>query len=158
MPIENLTPDIRNAVRAAIIGNDQVLLLEKAEGDRGACYALPGGAQKPGQTLAQALNQECLEEIDAAVEIAALMNVADHCKTSDTDPSSTRHLVEFLFRCTVPDNYVAQNGIKPDKSQTDVVRVNLSGLAAIQLYPESLSHWLPESILRDTATYLGIME
>ncbi len=156
--MENLTPDIRNAVRAVIVRNDQVLLLKKTGGDRGERYALPGGAQNLGETLAQALKRECLEEIGSAVEIAALMNVADHFKTRETDLPSTRHMVEFLFRCTVPDDYVARNGIKPDKSQVDVVWVNLAKLSAMPLYPESLSHWLPDSILRETAVYLGIME
>ena len=156
--MENLTPDIRNAVRAVIVRNDQVLLLKKAGGDRGERYALPGGAQNLGETLAQTLKRECLEEIGSAVEILALMYVADHFKTRETDPPSTRHMVEFLFRCAVPDDYIAQNGIKPDKSQIDVVWVNLANLAAMRLYPETLSHWLPEGILRDTAVYLGIME
>ena len=156
--MENLTPDIRNAVRAVILRNDQLLLLKKTGGDRGERYALPGGAQNLGETLAQALERECLEEIGSAVEILTLMNVADHFKTRETDPPSTRHMVEFLFRCTVPDDYVAHNGIKPDKRQLDVVWVNLAKLAAMPLYPESLSHWLPEGILRDTAVYLGTME
>ena len=158
MPIENLTPDIRNAVRAVIVRNDKLLLLKKTGGDRGERYALPGGAQNLGETLAQALERECLEEIGSAVEILALMNVADHFKTRETDPPSTRHMVEFLFRCNVRDDYIARNGIKPDKSQVDVVWVNLARLAAMPLYPESLSHWLPEGILRDTVVYLGTME
>jgi len=155
--MENLTPDIRNAVRAVIVRNDQVLLLKKTGGDRGVRYALPGGAQDLGETLAQALERECLEEIGTAVEILDLMNVADHFKARETDPPSTRHMVEFLFRCDVPDDYVARNGIKPDKSQIDVVWVNLANLATMRLYPESLSHCLPDSILRETAVYLGTM-
>jgi len=156
--MENLTPDIRNAVRAVIVRNDRLLLLQKSGGDRGERYALPGGAQDLGETLAQALNRECLEEIGTAVEILALMNVADHFKTRETDPPSTRHMVEFLFRCNVPDDYLAHNGSKPDKSQVDVVWASLAELAAMPLYPESLCHWLPESILRDTAVYLGTLE
>jgi 8-oxo-dGTP diphosphatase len=156
--MENLTPDIRNAVRAVIVRNDQLLLLKKTGGDRGERYALPGGAQNPGETLAQALERECLEEIGSAIEIATLMNVADHFKNRGTDPPGTRHMVEFLFRCTVPDDYVARNGSKPDKSQIDVVRVNLAKLAALPLYPESLSNWLPEGILRGTVVYLGTLE
>ncbi|MDC1287680.1 NUDIX domain-containing protein [Gammaproteobacteria bacterium] len=158
MTIKNLIPDIRNAVRAVIIRNDQVLLLRKAGGDRGERYALPGGAQNLGETLTQALMRECLEEIGSAIEVAALMNVADYFKTRETEPPSTRHMVEFLFRCSVPDDYVAHNGIKPDKGQVDVVWVNLARLAAIPLYPESLSHWLLEGIPRDTTLYTGTME
>jgi 8-oxo-dGTP diphosphatase len=158
MPIENLTPDIRNAVRAVILRDDQLLLLKKTGGDRGERYALPGGAQNLGETLAQALERECLEEIGSTIEIVALMNVADHFKTRETDPPSTRHMVEFLFRCSVPDDYVAHNGIKPDKSQIDVAWVSLARLAAIPMHPESLSHWLPKGILHDTAVYLGTMK
>jgi 8-oxo-dGTP diphosphatase len=158
MPIENLTPDIRNAVRAVILRNDQLLLLKKTGGDRGERYALPGGAQNLGETLAQALERECLEEIGSAIEIVALMNVADHFKTRETDPPSTRHMVEFLFRCSVPDDYVAHNGFKPDKSQIDVTWVSLARLATIPMHPESLSHWLPKGILHDTAIYLGTMK
>ena len=154
--MENSTPDIRNAVRAVIVSNDQMLLLKKTGGDRGERYALPGGAQNPGETLAQALERECLEEIGSAIEILALMNVADHFKTRETDPPSTRHMVEFLFRCTVPDDYLAHNGSKPDRNQIDVVWVNLANLAEMPLYPESLSHWLLEGVLRDTALYPGI--
>ena len=160
--MENSTPDIRNAVRAVIVSNDQMLLLKKTGGDRGERYALPGGAQNPGETLAQALERECLEEIGSAIEILALMNVADHFKIRETDPPSTRHMVEFLFRCTVPDDYLAHNGSKPDRNQIDVVWVNLANLAEMPLYPESLSHWLLEGVLRDTALYpeiyLGTME
>ena len=156
--MENLTPDIRNAVRAVVVRNDQVLLLKKSGGDRGERYALPGGTQNLGETLAQALERECLEEIGSTVEIVSMMNVADHFKVRGTDPPSTRHMVEFLFRCTVPDDYVAHNGLKPDKTQIDVVWVNLAELAAMPLHPQSLSHWLPEGIVRGTNVYLGTME
>ena len=160
--VENLTADIRNAVRAVIVRNDQLLMLKKTGGDRGERYALPGGAQDPGETLAQALQRECMEEIGSTVEILTLTNVGDHFKKRETDPPSTRHMVEFLFRCAVADDYVAHNGAKPDRSQVDVVWANLADLEAMSLYPESLSHWLLEGILHDTALYpgiyLGIME
>ena len=156
--MQNLTPDIRNAVRAVIFRNDQLLLLKKSGGDRGERYALPGGAQDLGETLAQALNRECREEIGSAVEILFLMNVADHFKARVTTPPSTRHMVEFLFRCTLPDDYVAGNGSKPDKSQIGVVWVDLSELAAAPLYPASLSHWLPRGILHSSPVYLGALE
>jgi len=158
MPMENLIADIRNAVRAVIVRDNRLLLLKKAGSERGERYALPGGAQDPGETLAQALQRECLEEIGSEVEILGLTNVADHFKTRETDPPSTRHLVEFLFRCRVPDDYVAANGSNPDSSQVDVVWVNLSRLATTPLYPVSLSHSLPDSILRDTAVYQGTMK
>jgi len=156
--MQNLILEIRNAVRAVIVRGDRLLLLKKTGGERGERYALPGGAQNPGETLAQALTRECLEEIGSAVEILALMSVGDHFKARETDPPSTRQMVEFLFRCSVPDDYVAHMGLQPDKSQIDVVWVNLAKLASLPLYPESLSLSLPDGIQRATAVYLGTME
>ena len=46
--MENLTPYIRNAVRAVIVRDDQLLLLKQTGGDLGERYALPGGAQNQG--------------------------------------------------------------------------------------------------------------
>jgi ADP-ribose pyrophosphatase YjhB (NUDIX family) len=158
MHMQNVTLEIRNAVRAVILRNDQLLMLKKTGGDRGDRYVLPGGAQNPGETLAQALVRESVEEIGSAVEILDLMSVADHFKARETDPPETRHMVEFLFRCSVPEDYVAHNGIKPDKSQIDVVWIDLARLATMPLYPASLSRYLPEGILRATPVYLGTLD
>lgn len=156
--MENLTPGIRNAVRAVIVRDERMLLLKKTGGERGERYALPGGAQDLGETLKQALDRECLEEIGTTVGIVALLHVGDYFKVRDTDPPSTRHTVEFLFHCTVPDDYVAHNGIKPDRSQVDVVWADLTDLAAMPLFPKSLSHWLPAGLQPGAAIYLGTLE
>ena len=76
MAMENLTPVIRNAVRALIIREGRILLLRK-EDERGERFALPGGAQDLGETLEQALNRECQEEIGTGVQIIDLVHVAD---------------------------------------------------------------------------------
>ena len=94
--MENLEPTIRNAARALIVRNDHILLLRKQGGDKGERFALPGGAQDPGETLQDALNRECLEEIDTRVQIHDLVGVADYFKPRATLPPSTRHVVEFL--------------------------------------------------------------
>jgi len=156
--MENIVPNIRNAVRAVIVRQGQVLMQKKEGGYLGERYTLPGGAQDLGETLGQALNRECIEEIGTPVEIISLLTVADFFKNRETDPPSTRHLVEFLFHCTVPDDYVAHNGNHPDKSQVDVVWVDLNELSAMPLFPKSLSHWLPNCLQGEAATYMGLLE
>ncbi len=42
MPMENLTPGIRNAVRAVIVCNDQLLLLKKTGGNKAKAAKLLG--------------------------------------------------------------------------------------------------------------------
>ena len=156
--MENLDPVIRNAARALIVRDDRILLLRKQGYSDGERFALPGGGQDPGETLREALLRECQEEIGTQVRIHDLIHVADYFKKRDTEPPSTRHLVEFLFRCSVADDYVARNGSKPDRSQLDVVWVDLADLATAPLDPASLSHWLPLGIQRAAAVYLGTLE
>lgn len=154
----NLIPGVRNAVRALIIRNDSVLLLRKdgypSGGER---YALPGGGQDAGETLVQALSRECLEEIGVEVQVRGLLHVADWFKQRDTDPPSTRQLVEFLFACEVPGEYRPRNGHRPDKHQVEVVWKPLHELPDIQLLPLSLATHLAGFPRGREHVYLGCL-
>lgn len=150
-----LIPEIRNAARALIVRQEKILLLRKEGGGRGKRFALPGGAQDPGETLKEALNRECMEEIGTSVDIGDLIHVADFFKLRDTQPPTRRHLVEFLFQCTIPDDYSPRNGHRPDKHQLDVVWAELSELAQLPLFPQYLSTCIPHHDDADTDLYLG---
>ena len=157
--MEPITPPIRNAVRALIRQDNNILLLRKDGYEIGGeRFALPGGGQDLGETLEQALKRECLEEIGTRVEVHKLVYVADCFKPRDTSPRSTRHLVEFLFACTVPDDYVPVNGHHPDKHQVEVVWIRLDGLADMPLYPRSLAPYLAGFGESTGAAYLGTLD
>ena len=132
---ETLIPGIRNAVRAVITRNDAVLLQRKVDDDGGERYALPGGAQEHGESLAQALQRECEEEIGTRVKVIDLIMVGDYFKLRNTHPPTTRQLVEFLFSCTVAPDYQACNGPRPDKHQVEVLWIPVMQLAEINLVP-----------------------
>ena len=155
--MEPIIPPIRNAARALILQDNNILLLRKDGYAGGERYALPGGGQDLGETLEQALHRECLEEIGTGVEIRDLVYVADCFKPRDTEPPGTRHLVEFLFECTVPDDYVPGNGHHPDKHQVEVVWARLDTLAAMPLYPRSLAPHLTDLREGPGAVYLGVL-
>lgn len=133
--IENLIPGIRNAVRAVITRNDSILLQRKLDDNGNERYALPGGAQEHGERLIDALQRECEEEIGARVEVIDLLFVGDYFKQRQTNPPTTRQLVEFLFACSVEPDYQAQNGPRPDKHQVEVLWVPLDQLVDINLVP-----------------------
>lgn len=156
--MENLISGIRNAARALVVRDGRILLLRKNGGTRGERYALPGGAQEPGETLEQALNRECMEEIGTEVRILDLLHVADWFKQRETEPPSTRQLVEFLFDCEVPEGYRARNGHKPDKHQVDVVWIGLNQVAEIRLFPRSLTDYLANYPGESLGVYLGTLD
>jgi ADP-ribose pyrophosphatase YjhB (NUDIX family) len=150
-----LAPDIRNAARALIIRRGRILLLRKEGGGRAERFALPGGAQDPGETLQAALNRECIEEIGTPVEIDDLIHVADFFKLRDTEPPSRRHVVEFLFRCSVPDDYSPRNGHQPDRHQVEVVWVSVDAVPRLPLFPQFLTTCIPRHQETGDPFYLG---
>lgn len=156
--MENLEPTIRNAARALIVRDNHILLLRKQGAEGAERFALPGGAQDPGETLQDALNRECLEEIGTRVQIHDLVGVADYFKPRDTLPPSTRHVVEFLFECTVPGDYLPRNGYRPDKHQVGVLWAGLAGLADIDLQPGSLACHIAALRSGSGSVYLGPIE
>jgi ADP-ribose pyrophosphatase YjhB (NUDIX family) len=149
-----LMPPIRNTPRAVIIQDGKILLLRKDGDDRGERYGLPGGAQELGESLREALIRECIEEIDGAVTVGTLIHVAEFFKLKDTIPPTRRHLMEFLFLCTLPDDYTPHSGQQPDKHQVEVIWRDLEVLPSLVLYPEYLTDAL--TMIGDgTSTYLG---
>ena len=156
--MENLIPGIRNAARAVILRDERILLLRKNGGVGGERFALPGGAQDLGETLEQALNRECEEEIGTGVEILDLLHVADFFKARDTDPPSTRHLVEFLFHCRVPEDYTPRSGHHPDKHQVEVIWAPVGKLGEMNLLPKSLAGHLARLDAADRNVYLRTIE
>ena len=156
--MENLLPVIRNAARALIVRDQRILVLRKEYADHSERFALPGGAQDPGETLQKALMRECEEEIGAPVEVCDLVHVADYFKPRDTQPPSTKHLVEFLFECRVPPKYVPRNGHHPDKHQVEVVWVALNDLEGMPLYPRSLGSYLQKLRNGNRSVYLGLID
>jgi ADP-ribose pyrophosphatase YjhB (NUDIX family) len=153
--MHSLSPPIRNAARALIVRDGNILLLRKEGYVGGERFALPGGGQDLGETLEQALVRECHEEIGTEVEIHGLVHVADCFKPRDTVPPSTRHLVEFLFDCTVPADYIPCSGHNPDKHQVEVVWARLDQLADMLLYPRSIAAYLKDLPGRAGPLYLG---
>ncbi len=150
-----LVPPIRNTARAIIFREQQILLLQKGGDELGERYVLPGGAQEPGEILIDALQRECQEEINTEVSEAKLIHVAEFYKFKDTQPLTRRHVVDFLFDCKVPDDYIPSNGYHPDKHQLDVVWRPLAELENLQLFPEYLNDLLP-NLHQLSECYLGM--
>ncbi len=154
--MNTLYPVIRNAVRAMVIRDGNILLLKK-EDETGIRYALPGGGQDVGETLSESLQRECIEEINTRVSIVELVHVADFYKPRSSEPNTTRHMVEFLFYCQVPEDYVPQNGHHPDPHQVDVIWMALTTLADAPLFPISMAQRISQFLHQRDPVYLGVI-
>lgn len=151
--MENLLDTIRNTVRAIVVRDGKLLVLKKTDGS----YSLPGGAHEPEESLEQGLQRECLEEIGTHVQINRLAFVGDYFKARKSDPPNIRHQVEFLFDCSVHDDYVAQSGAHPDKRQVDVLWLALDELENQPLYPTSLKECI-KKLDENAPVYIGVMK
>ena len=147
---------IRNAARALIVRDAQLLLLRKRHDGTGERYSLPGGAQEPGETLAEALIRECREEIGTDVRVRELLHVADYFKPRETVPPSQRQVVELVFSCDVPRDYRPHNGHRPDRRQVEVTWVPLPSLHQLPLVPRSLIAVLTQP--QRSGVYLGTID
>ena len=89
----------RLAVRAAILRDDRLLVVNAYPGQQSALWALPGGGVEPGQSLPENLLREVREETGLAIAVGAVILVNEF-----HDPASGFHLVELIHRATLLGN------------------------------------------------------
>ncbi|MDQ3702543.1 MAG: NUDIX domain-containing protein [Chloroflexota bacterium] len=134
---------IRVAAKAVIIRDGKLLVTRNVD-DEGEWYILPGGGQEPGETLPEALQRECREEIGVDVDVRELLYVRDyigrHHEFAAQDGAA--HGLELMFACTIRPGQVPRNGPLPDGPQVGVAWLNLAELARHRLYPQALKRVL----------------
>ncbi len=130
---------VKNAVKAIIIKDGKIAVIQKAE-DNKIYYTLPGGSQKKFEDMESALKRECMEEIDCEINIKTLLFIREYIgknhefKTRDADI----HKVEFFFLCEIKESEKIKNGIKPDKTQIDVLFIEIEKLEKYNFYPKGI--------------------
>lgn len=136
---------IRTAVKALIV-RDGRLLLNHCRGEGGEYYALPGGGQKPGETLDAALVRECQEEIGVIVSVGPLRFVRDHIVANHVHSyvHEAPHQLEHLFVCTLGHGDEPAMGPIPDDEQLGIAWLDEAEMAGVTLKPS----WLME-VVRD---------
>ncbi len=64
-------------VGAVVFNGDSVLLVRRGKEPRAGQWSLPGGAQKLGETVFEAVRREVREEAGIEIEILGLLDVVD---------------------------------------------------------------------------------
>ncbi|MCB1772172.1 MAG: NUDIX domain-containing protein [Gammaproteobacteria bacterium] len=154
-PVERIVLPIRNAVRALVLRQGRILLLRKRYAGNVLRYALPGGGQDPGESLHDALQRECREEIGTEVAVLDLRHVADVFR--EREAGGYRQQVEFVFLCRLPRGYEPVCGSKPDRRQEAVEWVGLQRLDEIDLRPAGYAALIRQVALDAGHVYAGLL-
>lgn len=134
---------LRNAAKALIQRGDQILVTENID-DKGLWYILPGGGMDPGkETLIDALKRECQEEIGTDVTVEGLNFVREYITDNHPD-SRTKggHLIDFIFRCSVDEEYNTSEAPAGDPMQVGVKWMSIGELKNLRFYPKPLLDYL----------------
>lgn len=112
-------------VRAeAILIRDGRILLARHEKKGAAYFVLPGGHVEHGETLAEALQRELVEELDLDAAVGELALVHDYI-------AKDRHVVNHAFRVTAS----GEPRVTPEGALTGAEWVPLADLGRVDLRP-----------------------
>lgn len=135
--------EIRNSAKAIIIENRRLLAIKKRDKE-GDYYILPGGGQEHGENLHEAVRRECIEEINANVEVGNLLFIREYIGKNHEhhEFDGEMHQIEYMFLCKIKPGSSVGNGTIPDEGQIDVEWLELTDLLEYRLYPQTMREYL----------------
>ena len=130
---------LRTAAKAIVIHEGRLLVIRKAD-EADSFYTLPGGGQKPGETLVEALKREVAEETGAEVEPVRLRCVREYIGRNHEFPDkhADQHQVDFCFDCRLVRQPHESRRTHQDRAQVDVEWLDLDRLDTYPLWPRVL--------------------
>lgn len=136
-------PMIENSAKAIILSENRILLVryvDTSDLNLGTWYSLPGGRQKYGETLEEAIQRESLEEIGATVTVGPLLFVREyiHSRHELKDSGRDQHKIEFMFRCELQSEL--KSGLDVDPDQNAVLWVDVESIESTNVFPTGLKN------------------
>lgn len=120
-------------VGAVVLSDAGVVLIKRGKPPRVGAWSLPGGAQKLGETVAEAAHREVLEETSLDTEIVGLIDVVDSIShASDGRIQYHYTLVDML--AVVPADVIPQAGA----DAADAIWVPIEKLSEYNLWSETI--------------------
>ena len=134
----------RLAVRAILMAEDRLLLVNAYSGGRSDLWCAPGGGARAGQSLPDNLRREIHEETGLSIEVGVPCLVNEF-----HDPKTGFHQVEVFFRCTLVAGQLRADWKDPEGVVTDRRFFTRAECAQIRIKPSSLA----EVAWSDTVVY-----
>lgn len=123
----------RLAVRALILHENRLLLVNAYPGQESDLWCAPGGGAEPGQSLPDNLVREVLEETGLRVSVGAPALVNEF-----HDPASGFHQVELFFRCRIEDGRLTEGWRDPEGIVNRWRLVTRDEMAGLRFKPDRL--------------------
>lgn len=126
----------RLAVRALIVDQDRLLLVNAWGGGTSDLWCAPGGGVEPGTSLPANLAREVHEETGLTISVGEPALVNEY-----HDPTTGFHQVEVFFRCTIAAGALSEDWQDPESVVTQrrfFPRADLD-LGRIRFKPDSLA-------------------
>lgn len=120
-------------VGAVVLSHAGVVLIKRGKPPRTGAWSLPGGAQKLGETVAEAAHREVLEETGLDTEIAGLIDVVDSI-THATDGRIQYHYTLIDMLALASADAIPQAGA----DAVDAVWVPIEKLPDYKLWSETI--------------------
>ena len=124
----------RLAVRALILHENRLLLVNAYPGGRSDLWCAPGGGAEPGQSLPDNLAREIHEETGLTVRVGTPCLVNEF-----HDPDSDFHQVDVYFRCTLIAGDPDGDWTDPEGIVSMRRWVTRAEMAALTVKPDSLA-------------------
>ena len=137
-------PEFRNSIKAVII-REGMLLVTRNQDPLGEFLLLPGGGQRFGETMVEALQRECREELGAEIIVHDLLGIREYIGSHHefAEYDAHVHQVEIMFQCELRPGQEPAVDSAHDQWQTGVAWVPLTELDQHRIYPQVLREWLP---------------
>lgn len=123
----------RIAVRALIVQDDHLLLVNAYPGGVSDLWCAPGGGVHPHTSLPENLAREVSEETGLTVAIGAPALVNEF-----HDPQTGFHQVDIFFRCTITAGHLDPTWQDPEGVVTTRRWFTRADMATIRFKPDSL--------------------
>ena len=124
----------RLAVRAVLVHQDRLLLVNAWSGGKSDLLCAPGGGVEPHSSLPENLKREVKEETGLEVSVGPVCLVNEF-----HEPQSGFHQVDIYFRCTAQDPRIDPGWQDPEAVVTERRWVTEPELRALRVKPDSLA-------------------
>jgi 8-oxo-dGTP diphosphatase len=123
----------RLAVRALILHEDRLLLVNAYPERNSNLWCAPGGGVQPGASLPENLMREVMEETGLTVAVGSPVLINEF-----NDPAIGFHQVEIFFRCTITAGKLDPEWLDPEHIVTDRRFFTRAEMMLIRFKPDTL--------------------